>query len=352
MKFIARAQTYVETHERFIMPVALLVGFIIDYLTLNRVDQLFDNLVLLFYVLLAAGSLFILYGTTTHTKLTSFAPYIFQYAIGGLFSGLFIFYFRSGTLSVSFPFLIILLVLMLGSDYFYKRFPKASFQLVVFFIALLSYINLVVPIVTKHLSVLSFISATLIACALMYTFLMLLDRPRSVVRGEQRKKIEQRLIITVAIFTVLYFANIIPPLPLSMKAGVVGYDVQKNTSGDYVITVERSPWYTPFNQYNSNVHTTGPVYAFSAIFAPTQLETSIYHEWQRYDTNKGWVTTSRIPISIIGGRADGFRGYSFSNNLTEGAWRVDVVTARGQVIGRLPFTVTPRVPQNKTTLVY
>lgn len=352
MRVVERVKHFAEKNERLILPTALLGGFIIDYLTLNRVDQLFDNIVLLFYVLLAALSLFILYGTTSATKITALAPYTFQYAIGGLFSGLFIFYFRSGTLSVSFPFLIILLVLMLGSDYFYKRFPKATFQLVVFFIALLSYINLVVPIITKHMSVFSFLGATLIASALMYTFLMLLDRPRSVVRGEQRKKIEQRLIITVVIFIFLYFTNIIPPLPLSMKAGVIGYDVQKTTSGDYNITVEQAPWYARFNQYHNNVHTNGPVYAFSAIFAPTQLETKIFHEWQYYDEARGWVTTSKVPIRVIGGRAEGFRGYSLSNNLRAGSWRVDVVTARGQIIGRLPFTVTPGVPQNRRVLTY
>lgn len=352
MQFVARTKVFLAQHERLIMPATLLVGFIIDYLTLNRVDQLFDNIVLLFYVLLAATSLFILYGTTTQTKLAAFAPYTFQYAIGGLFSGLFIFYFRSGTLSVSFPFLIILLVLMLGSDYFYKRFPKASFQLVIFFIALLSYVNLVTPIITKHLSVFSFIGATLIASALMYVFIMILDRPRSVVRGEQRKKLEMRLGITVLVFATLYFTNIIPPLPLSMKAGVIGYDIQKTETGNYNITTERAPWYTPFNKYNNDVHTTGPVYAFSSIFAPTQLETRIFHEWQRYDTKQGWITTARVPISIVGGRAEGFRGYSFKNNLTPGTWRVDVVTARGQVIGRLPFTVTPNTPQHRTTLTY
>jgi len=354
MKIVTRTRNYIHAHERIIMPAALLLGFIVDYITLNRVDQLFDNIILLFYVVLAGGMLTVLYGrsntskeTTPTSRLTfivTIAPLLFQYAIGGLFSGLFIFYFRSGTLSTSFPFLIVLLVLMLGTDYLYKRFPKASFQLVIFYIALLSYVNLVIPILTKHMGVFSFLGATLLASAVMYGFVMSLDRPHSIIRGENRKKIEQRLATTFFIFILLYFTNVIPPLPLSMKTGVVGYNVTRSTTGDYTVLVEQEPWYTPFNQYSNQIHSTGPVYAFSAIFAPTRLETKIYHEWSYYDDTKGWVLTSRIPIPIVGGRDQGFRGYSFKSNLTTGSWRVDVVTERGQVVGRLPFTVTKDTP--------
>jgi hypothetical protein len=361
MQLGARIKRYITTHERYIMPLALLLGFVVDNLTLTRVDQLFDNLILCFYVILAAITLFILYGLPQHTDrvpskalgtLTYLAPYVFQYAIGGLFSGLFIFYFRSGTIGTSFPFLVILLVLMLGADYFYKRFPKASFQLVIFYIALLSYCNLVVPIVTKHLSLFSFLGATTLASALMYSFIMLLDRPKSLIRGENKKRLERRLMVTCAVFLFLYFTNTIPPLPLSMKTGVIAYNIERHTQDSYNITVEEPKWYTPFDKYSKKIHSRGPVYAFSSIFAPAELETDIYHRWSQYVENDGWVEISRIPIKIIGGREQGFRGYSLKNNVTPGTWRVDVITERGQVIGRIPFTITEDTNKNTEVQVY
>lgn len=349
---LVRAQTLITRQNRFVMPAVLLIGFIIDYFTFNRVDQLFDNIVLFTYVLIAALSLFFLYGTTKYTQITTLAPFAFQYALGGLFSGLFIFYFRSGSLSVSFPFLIVLLILMLGGDYFYKRFPKANFQLVVFYIALISYVNLVVPTLTKHMGTWTFVGATLLAAALMYIFVSLLDRPQSLIRGVHRTHIERRLIATTLVFALLYVTNIIPPIPLSMKAGIVGYSVTRSPAGTYHVAVEDAPWYAPLSSYSNKLHTPGPAYVFTAIFAPTELETTIYHEWQRYDAATGWTTTSRIPMQITGGREDGYRGYSLSNNITPGNWRVNVRTGRGQVLGRLSFSVSTERSQNRTTLTY
>jgi hypothetical protein len=47
---------------------------------------------------------------------------------------------------------------------------------------------------------------------------------------------------------------------------------------------------------------------------------------------------------VLGGRKDGFRTYSRKTDLKtpyEGRYHVDVLTASGQLIGRLRFTVTP-----------
>ncbi len=64
------------------------------------------------------------------------------------------------------------------------------------------------------------------------------------------------------------------------------------------------------------------------------------HRWQYYDDEtRSWVTASALSFSIHGGRSDGYRGYSVKRSLTEGKWRVSVETVRGQVLGRIPFTI-------------
>jgi hypothetical protein len=54
---------------------------------------------------------------------------------------------------------------------------------------------------------------------------------------------------------------------------------------------------------------------------------------------------ARIPLAPVqGGRAEGFRTWSRRRDLRPplaGRYTVDVVTASGQLIGRLRFTVTP-----------
>lgn len=82
------------------------------------------------------------------------------------------------------------------------------------------------------------------------------------------------------------------------------------------------------------------MYIYSAVFAPTDLNTQIFHRWQYFDEiKKKWIIQNDIPFPITGGRDEGYRGYSFKDGIFPGEWRVDVVTARGQIVGRINVTV-------------
>lgn len=84
-----------------------------------------------------------------------------------------------------------------------------------------------------------------------------------------------------------------------------------------------------------------PVYFYSAVFSPTSLNTEIIHEWQMYDSRRGWITADRIPLSVRGGRDGGYRTYSEKSGLKPGGWRVNVETPTGAIIGRFQFNVLP-----------
>ncbi len=74
--------------------------------------------------------------------------------------------------------------------------------------------------------------------------------------------------------------------------------------------------------------------------APAGLHQGIEHVWW-----KDGRRFARIALSPVrGGRKEGFRTYSRKTDLKtpyEGRYHVDVMTASGQLIGRLRFTVTP-----------
>ena len=82
------------------------------------------------------------------------------------------------------------------------------------------------------------------------------------------------------------------------------------------------------------------VYAFASVFAPTDLETTILHDWEFYDEQEGeWTSTGKVVYQITGGRDGGFRGFSFKDNVQPGHWRVNVETQRGQLLGRKTFEI-------------
>jgi hypothetical protein len=84
----------------------------------------------------------------------------------------------------------------------------------------------------------------------------------------------------------------------------------------------------------------GELAAYTAVYAPGGLRQGIAHVWTR-----NGVVIARIPLSPVrGGRAAGFRTWSRRRDLRPplaGRYRVDVVTASDQLIGRLRFAVTP-----------
>jgi hypothetical protein len=85
----------------------------------------------------------------------------------------------------------------------------------------------------------------------------------------------------------------------------------------------------------------GGLVAYTPVAAPAGLRQANHHEWRR---DGRVVMTVRLPTPVLGGRAAGFRTYSRMADFPadpRGRWAVDVVTASGQLIGRLRFTVVP-----------
>ena len=143
------------------------------------------------------------------------------------------------------------------------------------------------------------------------------------------------------IINLLYFTNLIPPIPLSLKEGSIYHSIQKNLEGNYDIIKENYGWKEFFNLYkNINKIPGTAIYAYSAVFSPKDLNLTIFHEWQYYNkTQKKWITGSVVRLPVIGGRDGGFRTYSMHSNLSNGRWRVNVKTESGQIIGRIRFNI-------------
>ena len=129
-------------------------------------------------------------------------------------------------------------------------------------------------------------------------------------------------------------------MPLSLKEAGVYHDISR-TSGIYTLIGEKTPWYEDLIYRETFHRVPGDIiYVYTAIFAPSGLTTPIIHEWQYYDnTSRTWMTTNTISFSINGGRDGGYRGYTQKSGVTEGRWRVNVLTQYGAAVGRVSFDV-------------
>ena len=138
----------------------------------------------------------------------------------------------------------------------------------------------------------------------------------------------------------LYFANIIPPIPLSMReAGL--YHIIKISNGSYKMMGEvENFWQKLIPGETIYIKLGEKIYFYTAIFAPAKLQTTIVHHWQYYDEGKKeWIDQNALSFLIVGGRKEGYKGYSFQSDLASGTWRIYVKNQRGQVLGRIKFEV-------------
>ncbi len=344
------------THlKRHWLTVSFFLGFIIDNITLNRVDQVFDNLVLASYVLLAMGSLLMLYAATAgklperyEPYARAWAPLATQFAFGGLLSGILIFYGRSGSWFASWPFLVLIIAVIAGNELLSRRAQRLLFNVGLLFVGLFLYVVLLVPVLTGKMGAWIFLFSGILALFIMWGFIRALARiVPNFLRANMRL-----VVFTIgglfAAMNFLYFTNIIPPIPLSLTALGIYHNVERIEGGSYALTYEKGAWYQVFKDSDTTYHyqTGDTVYCFASVFAPTRLSTEIYHRWEYYvPADNEWRTHGRFSYHIDGGRDGGFRGFTLVEHIRPGRWRCTVETARKQILGREVFEIVEGAPE-------
>jgi len=345
-------------YEHYISPATLIVAFTLDTLAFKRVDLLLSNLLLFAYLTLASVSI-ILYHLIQSGRLRGksflailpFIPVGMQFGFGGLFSGFVILYSQSAAYATSWIFIVLLAALLIGNERFRKLYTGFVFQASILFLTLLSFLIFFLPVVTGKIGTTLFLISEAIAVAAMILFV----RGFGFLAPEVYRAARWRLIRSTAsiflIFNVLYFANVIPPLPLALKDATVAHSVRR-INGEYHLQTEPLKWYQRYLQYNTVFHKAPgeTVYVFTSVFAPTRLSTTVTHEWERYHpVVDEWLEVSDVSFPIQGGRDGGYRGYTLQDVTVPGDWRVNVRTADGRLIGRVSFRIEDVASRATTT---
>lgn len=332
-------------YERVLMPVTMVIGFLVDYITFTNI-QIRTTFTVLFAYWVLAGLVLLFVHAFDAEKLSArfkygrlFAPLAIQFLFGAMLGGSFIFYWFSGSLSASWPIIIIFTVLMFSNDALRHYYEKPIVQIAVYYFITLSLCSVWLPFGFNSLSPWLFVLAGATSLLLIILFVVLIARVRKF-GHKQKFQLFVPPIVILLCMNVLYFANIIPPIPLAIREAGVYHNV-KRTDGKYVLTGEpESRWQQYLPGQTIHIVEGERVYVYSAIFAPTDLHATIIHDWQWYNVaTKKWEHKGNLPFEIIGARKEGFRGYSWKSALALGKWRVDVKTERGQVLGRVRFTI-------------
>ena len=344
---VKKIQAWYHRYDRALSSLSLIGGFVFDAFTLQRVDELWENVWVGVHLVVVAGAILLLNMDDQEKKVGKemstrhfWLVNILQFFFGGLLSTYLVFYFRSATLTSTWPFLLVLLLAFIANESFKKHFVRLVFQTGLFFLSVYSFAIFIVPIVVHKIGPGIFIVSGVVSLVVMLAFLYVLHR---ISPKDFKKERHWLLLIIIGLMVVingLYFTNLIPPLPLALKdAGV--YHTLTKVNGTYVVEYEESGvrgFFKPYDNFHQEIGQT--VYVYSAVFSPKGLNPGIVHEWQHFDEpTQKWITRSRVDLAVIGGRDEGFRTYSNGDYLEEGKWRVNVETENGAIIGSVHFNI-------------
>ena len=343
-----KAKNWYTRYERRIASFSLVGGFVFDVLTIRGIDLFFENAWIVIRLIIVMVCIVVINRQENNKqegegrgKLHFWMITTLQFMFGGLLSTFLVFYFRSTTLAVTWPFILVLGLAFFANESFKQHYARLVFQISILYVSFFSFLIFIVPIFMHRIGADIFVLSGLLSLVLIAIFLFGLKKYARE-KFKQSKKILIGVILGIfGIINILYFSHLIPPIPLALKDRGIYHVVTKHANFVYTVSKEIPKWTDYFSVYKEiSIVRGAPVYAYSAIFSPATFQTGIVHEWQLRDEVAGkWVTMSRISLSASGGRADGYRTYSKKSAVVPGKWRVNVETKDGQIIGRIGFVV-------------
>lgn len=349
-KTVTKLKNWYERFERF-NPVAFFFGgFTWDSLTLKRIDQILDNVILLTYLILV-GVLIVLVSFVEKERIKNplvlkyrkWYPLGLQFFLGGLFSAYVIFYFQSASPSPTSIFLGILILLLVANEFLEHRLTNIYLLIALYFLASFSFFTFFVPVVLKVMNLWTFILGSVMSLLLVYGLIRFIYKKNLFDSRAVYFKTTALLFSLFITMNLFYSFNWIPPIPLSLKTGGIYHHASRDAeSGVFTLKFEKPGWYEFFKRSDDPFHYVDgdTVSCFTAVFAPTELTKKIVHHWQKYFPNRGeWITTDRLDFKITGYRDGGYRGITRKINVSEGEWRVNVETIGGLLLGRIDFEI-------------
>ncbi len=253
-----------------------------------------------------------------------------EYTIQTLYHGVLLFllpaYWAATTLTspnVFFFALLVVLILLATFDPWYRALvhPRPWAGYVFFLVAMFGALNLALPLVGVPPFAALLIAAWLAVVAL--TPAVCRERGWRWLTGLAVTSLVGGVVAGLAALRPI----VVPPAPLFLARAELGWTVGTLDPVEPVAGAIRA----------ADLRERGLV-ASTAIYAPAGLRQPVEHVWRR----AGQVVSVVRLAPVQGGRREGFRTFSRKTVFPPdpvGPWTVDVMTASGQLIGRLRFRV-------------
>jgi hypothetical protein len=264
-----------------------------------------------------------------------------HFLLGTLLNLYTLFFFKSSSLFVSFAFMIVLVLLLVANESKRVKGIGLSFKFALFSLCLLSFCAALVPVFVGSMGLFVFMLSMLAGCVP----LAVIYRRIRIHAPERTLQARQQILVPFGIvligFLSLYLVRLIPPVPLSIPYIGVYHNVERSED-TFRLSHERPYWKIWHHGDQDFAAQPGDkIYVFFRIFSPARFSDQVLMRWFWKDSAGKWKLQDSIPIKIVGGREQGFRGYGMKSNYQPGDWKLQVETTDDREIGRVYFEVVP-----------
>ena len=356
---LQRVKLYFEQHEREVAVIFFSGGFGFDILTTGDIDSWLTIGQQALYLLAITAVLlhmFLEQGAQPPVlaQLAALKRWYYEYrsalihfALGALMNLYAIFFFKSSSLLASLGFLGFLVVVLVANES--RRFKALGMHVKFALLALcfLAFSAALTPIVAGSIGLGVFLLSMLVGCLPPVAAAWWIRSRRPELFTQARRQILLPLGFVLVAFLGSYLLRVIPPVPLSIPFIGVYHGVERTEEG-YRLTHER-PWWRFWHNGDQQFRAQpgDKVYVYFRVFSPARFSDEVQMRWYWKPAGRGWALQDTIPIKIVGGRKEGFRGYGVKANYQPGPWKVQVETTDGREIGRVYFELEnfPAVPR-------
>lgn len=350
--------SFYQRHETLVTVIVFFAGFLFDILTLGRIDDL-RNLIQQFIFLLCLGSLLLIelkiefenfQMTSKLKKIWQYHSLIIHFLFGSLLSMYTIFYYSSASAIASFIFLALILGLAFANEFTKFQNMGIFFRNILFNICLLSFFCLIYPILFGFIGGLLFWFGIISSLFVIISFQKLLLKIHNDKKTFFKNKVFLPSIIIHILFILAYYTSLIPPVPVALKKIGIYYSIDKK-DGNYIGKyLDQMPFFWNKGSQNYLARTGDKIFVLLSIFAPTAFNDKIYLNWNCTDNN-GYNSRDSIPLQIIGGRDEGFRGYGSKEHFSPGSCLITVETSDKREVGRINLKILMDQSQDKREFI-
>jgi hypothetical protein len=336
-----------EFLRRHSAPAMFVAGFLFDFLTMQRIDAWLDLAIQLTYLVGLTGLLVFQHreeeARWVPGRLTGRAwkynVEALHFLYGGLLSAYVVLYFRSSTGARPALFLALVVGVMGLNELPRVRRAGYVLRLGLYGFCVLSFLIYFFPIVLGRINAWVFLLSLLSSAAVVWQVARWLAQ-RDAGGAADRRRLFAPAAGVLLFIAVLYFLRLIPPVPLSVQFQGIYHDIRREDGG-YTLVYDPPLWALWRRDSRPFARREGDrLHYFARVFAPTGFEHRVIIRWEFLDPSTDtWMTTDRVPLDVVGGRAEGFRGFAVKSNFTAGRWRVTAETEDGRAIATLSFRV-------------